>query len=182
MMIPGSQKARREAEAMAAAQEPSRPRRLRPIRPSQCSVCNHPERVRIETLRVGGASLRVLAVKFNVSADSICRHFKRHVTAARRAELTAGPAMVEELANAAAGESKSLLDYLAIVRAVLFNQFLNAAEAGDRAGVAHVAGRLLDSWITGLRGHHTNCIISRSGYASPWLVFRASPSPARPIT
>ena len=35
---------------------------------------------------------------------------------------------------------------------------------------------------SGLRGHDTNCIISRSGYAGPWLVFRASPFPAFPIT
>jgi hypothetical protein len=59
--------------------------------------------------------------------------------------LVAGPAAVEQLAQAAAEESKSLLDYLAITRAVLFNQFLNAAEAGDRAHVANVAGRLLES-------------------------------------
>jgi hypothetical protein len=32
-----------------------------------------------------------------------------------------------------------------ITRTVLFNQFLNAAESRDRAGVAHIAGRLLDS-------------------------------------
>jgi hypothetical protein len=56
-----------------------------------------------------------------------------------------GPAKVEQLANAAAEESKSLLDYLGIARSVLFNQFLNAAEAGDRLGVVNVAGRLLES-------------------------------------
>jgi hypothetical protein len=32
-----------------------------------------------------------------------------------------------------------------IVRSVLFNQFISAAEASDRAGVANVAGRLLES-------------------------------------
>jgi len=63
----------------------------------------------------------------------------------RRAELTAGPARVEQLANAAADESRGLLDYLGITRTVLFNCFLNAAEAGDRNGVANVAGRLLES-------------------------------------
>ena len=63
----------------------------------------------------------------------------------RRAELTAGPARVADLANAAASEFRGLLDYLAITRTVLFNQFLCAAEAGDRPGVAHIAGRLLDS-------------------------------------
>jgi hypothetical protein len=63
----------------------------------------------------------------------------------RKAELLAGPARVEQLANAAADESRSLLEQMQIVRSVLLNQFLTAAEAGDRAGVANVAGRLLES-------------------------------------
>ena len=57
----------------------------------------------------------------------------------------AGPARVEGLANAAAAESKSLLEYLGITRSVLFSQFLNCAEAGDHNAVATVAGRLLES-------------------------------------
>ena len=121
------------------------PNKLRPVRISQCGVCSHKDRARIEMLRVGGVPLRVLSKQFSVSKDSVWRHFEKHVSPQRRAELTAGPAKVEQLANAAADESKSLLDYLGIARAVLFNQFLNAAEAGDRAGVANVAGRLLES-------------------------------------
>jgi hypothetical protein len=96
-------------------------------------------------LRVGGASLDALAAQFGLSRYSIHRHCRNHLSAQRRAELTAGPAKVEQLANAAADESKSLLDYLGITRSVLFNQILNAAEAGDRNGVANVAGRLLES-------------------------------------
>ena len=121
------------------------PNKLRPVRISQCGVCSHKDRARIEMLRVGGVPLRVLSKQFSVSKNSVWRHFEKHVSPQRRAELTAGPAKVEQLANAAADESKSLLDYLGIARAVLFNQFLNAAEAGDRAGVANVAGRLLES-------------------------------------
>ena len=117
----------------------------RPVRISQCSVCSHKDRARIEMLRVGGVPLRVLSKQFSVSKDSVWRHFEKHVSPQRRAELTAGPAKVEQLANAAADELKSLLDYLGNARAVLFNQFLNAAEAGDRAGVANVAGRPLES-------------------------------------
>jgi hypothetical protein len=119
--------------------------KARPARPGQCSTCNHPERTRIELLRVSGVPLRALAEQFGVSKDSVHRHFLSHVSQKRRAELVAGPAAVEQLANAAAAESKSLLDYLGIARSVLFNQFLSAAEAGDRAGVVNVAGRLLES-------------------------------------
>ncbi len=117
----------------------------RKLRIAQCIVCAHQDRARIEALRVGGASLDSLARQFNVSRDAVWRHHKAHVSPKRRAELTAGPAKVEQLVNAAADESKSLLDYLAITRSVLFNQFLTAAEAGDRPAVAHIAGRLLDS-------------------------------------
>jgi hypothetical protein len=49
------------------------------------------------------------------------------------------------------------------------------ADYGDMIQIA-------DYRDSGLWGHDTNCIISRSGYAGPWLVFPASPSPARPIT
>jgi hypothetical protein len=119
--------------------------KARPARPGQCAVCTHPERPRIEMMRATGIPLRVVAEHFGCSKDSIHRHFLKHVSPKRRAELVAGPAAVEELANAAAAESKSLLDYLGIARSVLFSQFLNAAEAGDRNGVVHVAGRLLES-------------------------------------
>jgi hypothetical protein len=119
--------------------------KARPARPGQCAVCTHPDRTRIELLRVSGIPLRAISEQFGCSKDSVWRHFANHVSAKRRAELVAGPAAVEQLANAAAAESKSLLDYLGIARAVLFNQFLNAAEAGDRAGVVNVAGRLLES-------------------------------------
>jgi AcrR family transcriptional regulator len=95
--------------------------------------------------RVAGASLDSVAEKFGVSRDSVFRHFRSHVSDARKCELMAGPVRVEELANAAADESKSLIEQLAIVRSVLFRQFLNAAETNDRPGVANVAGRLLES-------------------------------------
>lgn len=114
-------------------------------KPGQCGVCRHPERVRIEVLRAGGASIDALAGQFDVSRDSISRHFLNHVSDRRRAELIAGPAQVEGLAAQAADESRSLLDYLRITRSVLFNQFLNAAEAGDRNGVVMTAKQLLDS-------------------------------------
>ena len=112
---------------------------------SKCGLCTHPERARIESLRVGGVTLRVLERQFSVSKDIIHRHFREHVSPARRAELTAGPARVADLANAAAEESRGLLDYLGIVRTVLFNQFLTAAEAADRRGVAHIGRQLLES-------------------------------------
>jgi hypothetical protein len=103
-------------------------RKRRPDRPAQCGLCSHPERVRIEALRAGGVSLRLLERQFAVSKDIVSRHFRAHVSPERKAELICGPAKVEQLANAAADESRGLLDYLQITRTVLFNQFLAAAE------------------------------------------------------
>jgi AcrR family transcriptional regulator len=117
----------------------------RAIRPGVCAICTHKDRARIELLRVGGVSLKALARQFDVSKDSVWRHFRTHVSDKRKAKLLAGPARVEQLANAAADESRSLLEQMQIVRSVLLNQFLNAAEACDRAGVANVAGRLLEA-------------------------------------
>jgi hypothetical protein len=94
-------------------------------------------------LRVAGTPYRVLADKFGIGKDAIVRHFHGHVTDARKAELMVGPAQVKELAVAAADESRTVMDYLAIARSVLFRQFLNAAEAGDRNGVVSVADSLL---------------------------------------
>lgn len=122
------------------------PKRVsRSIRPSQCQTCQHPERAQIEALRLGGASFRALSARFGIGKDALFQHMRHHVTNSRKCELIAGPAKVEELANQAAGESRSLLEQLSIVRSVLLNRFLNAAEAGDNTATAGLSGRLLES-------------------------------------
>lgn len=133
-------------DADTTGKEPKKDGRSnRPIRMGVCQICRHPERAHIEALRVGGASLRALEIQFGISKDALHRHMRDHVSEARKKELLIGPARVAELVDAAAGESKSLLDYLGVTRSILFNSFVNAAEAGDRNGVANLAGRLLDS-------------------------------------
>jgi hypothetical protein len=119
----------------------------RTVRPGVCIVCMHPKRSQIEMLRAGGATLRAIAKRFGepLDKDNISRHFRNHVSRERRAELLAGPARVEQLANAAADESRSLLEQLQIVRAILLNQFLVSAEAGDRQGVVSLAGQLIQA-------------------------------------
>jgi hypothetical protein len=97
-------------------------------------------------LRAGGASYRSLAVKFpGLSRDQLHRHWLRCVSKQRRLALVAGPIKLDELAARAASESRSLIDYLGITRSILFNQLLAGAEAGDRYGVATIAGRLLEN-------------------------------------
>jgi hypothetical protein len=117
----------------------------RSLRCRKCLVCAHKDLPRIELLRTGGAAMDALALEFGVSRDSLYRHFANHFSDKRRAELMVGPAQVERLAVAAASESKSLLDQFSIVRSVLFNQFLTAAETNDRHGLVNIAGKLLES-------------------------------------
>jgi hypothetical protein len=111
----------------------------------RCAICQHPERVRIELLSVGGASARAVAKQFRASSHSIYRHMLNHVSAGRRAQLIAGSSLKpRELAEKAAAEGMALIDYLSLMRSVLLQQFLAATEASDRNGAATVAGRLLE--------------------------------------
>jgi hypothetical protein len=121
--------------------------KARATRNSQCRACCLPagDQAVLERLFCSGASHQSLAARYGMSRWAVARHCRHHLTERRKAELMAGPVKVGELVNAAALESKSLLEYLQVTRGVLFNQFLAAAEAGDRNGVATVAARLLDS-------------------------------------
>lgn len=118
------------------------PRRGNPHR--QCSICTHQERPRIELALVSGASTRAVALKFNVSPHAAGRHLRTHVTAERRAQLVAGPLKLSQLAERAAEEGMSLLDYLALVRSTLIHRFLACSEAGDSQAAALLSGRLLE--------------------------------------
>jgi hypothetical protein len=122
-------------------------KKVRATRNSQCKVCCLPaaDQAVLERLFVGGASKESLARRFNVSRFAVLRHTRNHLTDARKSELMMGPIKVGELVNRAADESKSLLDYLGVMRSVLFSQFMAAAEAGDRHGVATVSQQLLAS-------------------------------------
>jgi hypothetical protein len=107
----------------------------------RCKLCAHPERARIEMMRVGGVGLDAIAAQFNVSRDSVWRHMKDHVSDDERAEYLADIPLAEMLARAA-DEGVSLLDFFKIVRATLMKQFQLAASVNDRRAVASLAGRL----------------------------------------
>ena len=93
-------------------------------------------------LRAGGASLDSLAAKFDIPRDAIWRHWQRHVSPEMKAKYLCGPAQLAELAEKAAVEGDSVLDYLKMVRTVLTAQLAAVSEAGDARAVAFVAGRL----------------------------------------
>lgn len=105
-----------------------------------CSVCRHPERHRIEMLRLGGSPVDPLAEKFGLGRDAIYRHMANHVDAETKASIIADVPL-KDLAARAAEEGVSLLDYFAIVRSTVIEQLLSAAAIGDRSGTAALAGR-----------------------------------------
>jgi hypothetical protein len=112
-----------------------------------CLICRHEHRVLIEQTRIAGASLDSIAAKYGVSRDSIFRHMRAHVSEDLRAEYLAAVPL-KELAEKAAAEGMSVLQYLSIVRSTLMNAFQLAANVGDRNGTAILAGRLNETLRT----------------------------------
>jgi hypothetical protein len=108
----------------------------------RCTVCNSPDRVLIEASHVAGASLDSIALRFKgVSRDAIWRHMAKHVSDSDRAHYLAAIPH-EQLAEAAAAEGISVLQYFSIIRATLMSQFQLANSINDRVGVSALAGRL----------------------------------------
>lgn len=111
----------------------------------RCAICKHPERMRIEMLRLSGMSLDSVAEKFKLGAggrDSLWRHMSRHVDDDAKALLLADVPIAEAAARAAE-EGVSLLDYLHLVRSALLQQVRLAASVNDRHGLAAVSGKAL---------------------------------------
>src|SRR4029077_14029705 len=115
---------------------------VRKLTSKRCTVCRHDERWRIELLRAGGASLEALATKFGLYKDAIARHWRDHVSAEAKAGYLIGPAELATLAEKAAIEGDSVLDYLRLCRTVLTGQLAAMSEAGDGRGAAYVASAL----------------------------------------
>lgn len=90
-----------------------------------------------------GGGKRATAQKFEVSEDSVFRHWHNHVSdavkAARKAEVLKPGA---ELKTLVIDESRGLLESLQVVRAGLFRQFDLAIELDDRTGAASMAREL----------------------------------------
>jgi hypothetical protein len=106
-----------------------------------CSICKHEHRVLIEQTRVAGASLDNIARKFEVSRDAVHRHMTNHVSEDLRAEYLSG-VPIAELAQKAASEGLSVLQYLSLIRSTLMNEFQLAANVHDRHATSALAGRL----------------------------------------
>lgn len=112
-------------------------------RPRTCAVCRHEERSRIEALLAAGISLDKLASRFNVSRDALWRHWHRHVDAESRVSLLIGPGKLAALAEVCATESNSTLDYLKILRGVIFGALERKARERDDGALPSISNQAL---------------------------------------
>ena len=108
-----------------------------------CKTCQHIERHRIESLLAGGASLESVGQKFGLSKDTLSRHMSRHVHSEDFEILKGTPAQFANLAEKAAAENMSILDYLGILRSRLMRQLEASAAAGDNPGVCRASQTML---------------------------------------
>jgi hypothetical protein len=106
-----------------------------------CTICKHENRVLIEQTRIAGASLDSIALKFGCSRDAVHRHMANHVSEDLLA-LYLADAPIAELAQKAASEGVSVLQYLSLIRSTLMNEFQLAANVHDRHATSALAGRL----------------------------------------
>jgi hypothetical protein len=118
-------------------------KRKRRSRSSTCTVRRHHDRVRIEANRLIGVHLKDCAAEFGLSIAAISRHMRCHVDAETKSEILADVPL-REIAERAAKEGMSLLDYFGIVRGTVFKQLIAAGSINDRPAVAALAGRAVD--------------------------------------
>jgi hypothetical protein len=94
--------------------------------------------------RAGGCSLDSIASRFSAHRDAIWRHWTRHVSNDVKSQYLADVS-ISEIAEKAAREGGSVLNYLSLVRTTLFNQLLLAAAANDSYRTAVLAGKAIDA-------------------------------------
>ena len=121
----------------------------------------HPEKTRIEALRVSGVGIDKLAEQFGVSRDAIWRHCHSHMTEEAKASYLLGAAQITNLAEQATREGRTVLDYLVIVRSILMNQLAREAELNRSYAVERVAGRLIE--VLKEIGGHTGEVTKLAG-------------------
>jgi hypothetical protein len=99
------------------------------------------DKARIEAVRCAGASLDTVAAKFSISRDALHRHMTNHVTDDQRSQYLAD-VPIQELAQLAASEGISVLQYLSLGRSVLMQEFQLASQAHAHHATSALAGRL----------------------------------------
>ncbi len=140
---PESDESRRRRERRELRERQAAP--VKKPRGRKCQICTHPERQRIEALSVAGVGIDKLAERFGCHRDSIWRHMQRHVSEEAKSGYLIGPGRVAQLAEIAAEENGSLLDYLKILRSTLFGLLDKRAAEGDDQAVGVLSQRALNT-------------------------------------
>jgi IS5 family transposase len=107
----------------------------------QCKICNDARRHDLESELADGARLRATARKYQLSYDSLWRHWTRHLTGAQKDRLKFGDAPAHKLKGMVAEAEISVLRDLNFARQTLI-EALDAAPAEDAHGRATLTGRL----------------------------------------
>lgn len=108
-----------------------------------CTVCEHPERARIELGLARKASMRAMGRSFSLSKDALYRHRKEHMPAQLQAALLAtGRPSTIDLEALRKSESEGALQHLVAQRARLYVLADAAEDVGDIRAAAAVHARL----------------------------------------
>jgi hypothetical protein len=99
----------------------------------------------IELAVVSGRSHNDVAAEFGVSRFALNRHWSNHITPAQRAHFLGAPIEIGKLAEMAAREDRSLIDYLSILRSELIRLFFRARDDGKVFEAQLLAQRLLST-------------------------------------
>jgi hypothetical protein len=110
----------------------------------RCQICHHPERQRIEMAHVSGRSIDDIGPEFGVHRDAVWRHMTRHVSEETKVRYLCGPIKLGELANLAADENRSVIEYLAILRSILFGALERSARQNKAFEVSRIGKNVLD--------------------------------------
>ena len=99
---------------------------------SRCTICDHPERAKIELALSRRVSGRQIARKFGVSQAAVSRHKTRHMPPQLMASLLATATPTEiDLEKLKETESEGLLQHLVAQRARLYQRADEAQSLGD---------------------------------------------------
>lgn len=107
-------------------------------------MCSHPERLRIETLRLSGVGGVAIAEKFGLSKSAVFRHMADHVEPEIKAQIIADVPL-SDIVERATEEGMSVIDGLNVVRNVTMRAMLAAASVNDFTGTAAGAKRTLEA-------------------------------------
>lgn len=108
---------------------------------TRCAICTHPKRHDLESELADGARLRPLARKYDLSYDSLWRHWRRHVTPEHKDRLRFGDAPAHKLKGMVVEAEISVLKDLNFARKSLI-EALDVAPAEDANARGTLTGRL----------------------------------------